>query len=257
VSKNLRMRRLVNVSSKRTCIVPMDHGGYAGPMPGIESMADAIRGIIAGGADALLLQKGILKACPPETFGNAGIIMRVSVAAEYFDETFEYITSSCEEAVRLGADGVAMTVYVGTSTDSKAFRLFGKLVDAADKWGLPIMGEFVPAKNRSDIMWVKRCARIGAELGADMIKTSYGKPFREVIETCPVPVVVMGGEKMTSTREVLEIVYDAVRSGALGTCIGRNTFQHKHPTAMTRAISGIVHEQISVEEALRIAERDQ
>jgi fructose-bisphosphate aldolase/2-amino-3,7-dideoxy-D-threo-hept-6-ulosonate synthase len=230
----------------------MDHGGYAGPIPGVESISQSIRKIVSGGADALLLQKGILKACSPDIFGSAGIIMRVSGAAEYLNEPFEEIVSGCEEAVRLGADAVAMTVYIHGPNDSRAFSLFGRLTDEADRLGMPVLGEFLPAKERQDLVWIKTAARIGAELGADLIKTCHAKPFKEIVESCPVPIVVLGGDKMNSVRDVLEVAYDSVRNGALGTCIGRNTFQQKDPVAMTRAISKIVHEQASVEEGLSI-----
>jgi fructose-bisphosphate aldolase/2-amino-3,7-dideoxy-D-threo-hept-6-ulosonate synthase len=235
----------------------MDHGGYMGPIQGIESIVDSVRKVVLGGADALLVQKGILKACSPEVFGDAAIILRISGAADYLNEPFDYLTSSCEEAVRLGADGVAMTIYLGGLRDSEGFGLFGKIADEADKWGLPLLGECVPAKNPTDISWIKRAARIGAELGADMIKTCHSKPFREIADACPVPIVVLGGEKMSSTREVLEVAYDAMQNGAVGTCIGRNIFQHNNPTAITRAISEIVHHRVPVEKALAIAEEPQ
>jgi class I fructose-bisphosphate aldolase len=91
-------------------------------------------------------------------------------------------------------------------------------------------------------------------LGADIVKVNYtGKPesFREVVEGCFIPVVIAGGPKMSSDREILEMVKGAMEAGAGGASIGRNAFQHRNPTQIVRAISLIVHEGASVDKALK------
>jgi DhnA family fructose-bisphosphate aldolase class Ia len=109
-------------------------------------------------------------------------------------------------------------------------------------------------QNGFDPEVVAHVARVGAELGADIIKTNYtGDPdsFRQVTNGCPVPVVIAGGPKAGNDREVLEMVKGAMEGGAIGVSIGRNAFQHDNPTSITRAISAIVKENVSVEEALK------
>jgi len=112
-------------------------------------------------------------------------------------------------------------------------------------------------KSEHDVEYVKHAARLGAELGADIVKTNYtGSPetFMKVVEGCPVPVVVAGGPKTKSVEEFLRMVYDAMHAGAAGVSIGRNVFQHEKPAAMVKALRGIVHEGLSVKEALQILE---
>jgi fructose-bisphosphate aldolase/2-amino-3,7-dideoxy-D-threo-hept-6-ulosonate synthase len=106
--------------------------------------------------------------------------------------------------------------------------------------------------------FVAHAARAGAELGADMIKTNYtGDPdsFGRVIESCPVPVIIAGGPKVETDTELLQMISDAIATGARGVAIGRNVFQHDKPTHIVRAITRIVHENASVEEALKEVER--
>ncbi|CAD7782073.1 3-hydroxy-5-phosphonooxypentane-2,4-dione thiolase [Candidatus Methanoperedenaceae archaeon GB37] len=101
---------------------------------------------------------------------------------------------------------------------------------------------------------IAHCARLGAELGADVVKVSYTgseETFRKVVEGCPVPVVIAGGPKMNSDREVIEMVKGAIEAGGAGVSIGRNAFQHANPTKIVRAIAQVVHKNVSVEEALK------
>jgi DhnA family fructose-bisphosphate aldolase class Ia len=108
-------------------------------------------------------------------------------------------------------------------------------------------------KDEYDPELVAHAARLGAELGADIVKVSYtGDPdgFRKVVEGTPVPVVIAGGPRIDSDRRLLQMVRDAMDAGAAGTSIGRNIFQHRDPTLMCRAICAIVHQNRSVEEAM-------
>lgn len=112
-------------------------------------------------------------------------------------------------------------------------------------------------KDSYDVKVIKHCARLGAELGADVVKVSYtGSPetFKEVVEGCPVPVVIAGGPKMDSDEAVLEMVKGAIDAGGAGVSIGRNAFQHKNPRNIVRAIAGIVHNGASMEEAKKYLE---
>ncbi|GAF75206.1 unnamed protein product, partial [marine sediment metagenome] len=102
---------------------------------------------------------------------------------------------------------------------------------------------------------VKHAARAGAELGADIVKVVYTgsiDSFAEVVRGCPVPVIIAGGEKMGSDKEIFEMVSDALKAGAAGVSIGRNAFQHKNPDKMVRALSRMVHENVDIEEALSV-----
>jgi DhnA family fructose-bisphosphate aldolase class Ia len=103
------------------------------------------------------------------------------------------------------------------------------------------------------VKYVKHAARVGAELGADIVKVNYtGSPdtFREVVEGCPVPVVIAGGEKVETDRDLLEMVAGALKAGAAGVSIGRNAFQHKDPIRVVQAIGRMTHEGWEMQRAL-------
>jgi fructose-bisphosphate aldolase, class I len=108
-------------------------------------------------------------------------------------------------------------------------------------------------KDEYDPEVIKHVARLGAELGADIVKVSYTgsvDSFRQVVAGCPVPVVIAGGPKMNSDRDILEMVQGAIEAGGAGVSIGRNVFQHRDPSRMVGAISMLVHEHSGVDEAL-------
>jgi len=109
--------------------------------------------------------------------------------------------------------------------------------------------------NPFDSKFVKLAARVGAELGADIIKTFYtgdATTFREVTESCPVPVVIAGGPKVDNVRQVLEVVRDALDAGAIGIAFGRNVWRHENPVAMVRALRRIIHEDASVDDVIEM-----
>jgi DhnA family fructose-bisphosphate aldolase class Ia len=104
---------------------------------------------------------------------------------------------------------------------------------------------------------LKQCARVAAELGADLVKTSYTgeiDTFREVVRGAQIPVVIAGGPQMNSDRELLQMVHDSIEAGGSGVSIGRNIFQHKNVTGITKAISEIVLHDVDVEEAMKLLE---
>jgi len=80
--------------------------------------------------------------------------------------------------------------------------------------------------------------------------------FKEVVDGCPVPVVIAGGPRANNEEDVLRMVYDSIQAGGVGVSIGRNVFQHKNPIVMVKAISSIVHEDATVKEALTILEEE-
>ena len=99
-------------------------------------------------------------------------------------------------------------------------------------------------------------ARIGAEGGADMVKTVYTgdiDSFRNVVKSCPVPIVIAGGPKATSDSEIMQLCYDAMEAGAKGITFGRNIFQHKYPFKIIKLLTEIVISGKTPEEARMIS----
>jgi fructose-bisphosphate aldolase/2-amino-3,7-dideoxy-D-threo-hept-6-ulosonate synthase len=157
----------------------------------------------------------------------------------------------------MGADAVSVHINIGSPTESNQLKTLSDVAKSSAEWGMPLLAMMYPRgpaiKNPHDPEVVALAARAGAELGADLIKTNYtGDPdtFKTVVRGCPVPVIIAGGPKMKSDRDVLETVEGAMGAGAKGVAIGRNVFQHESPTKITRAIARIVHEGWPAADAL-------
>jgi fructose-bisphosphate aldolase/2-amino-3,7-dideoxy-D-threo-hept-6-ulosonate synthase len=164
-----------------------------------------------------------------------------------------------EEAQRIGADAVSVHVNVGAEQEDKMLVKLGRVADDCDKYSVPLLAMMYPRgpkiQNEHAVEVVAHAARLGAELGADIVKTNYTgdiKTFKEVVQGCHVPVIIAGGPKVETVQEVLQMVYDSTKAGGSGLSIGRNVFQHENPTLMVKALSAIVHHGASVERALKI-----
>ena len=273
VGKEIRLERIMNRDSGRTIIVPMDHGITLGPIPGLTDMSRTIDQVVNGGANAIILHKGLVKAGHrgshreavrrekgAGSIKDAGLIVHLSASTVLSpDPDAKVIVCDVEEAISLGADAVSIHVNLGAETDDAMLEDLGWVGKSCRDWGMPLLAMIYPRgekiENQFDVKYVKHAARVGAELGADIVKVNYtGSPesFREVVEGCPVPVVIAGGEKMETDEEILGMVREALVAGARGVSIGRNVFQHQDPIAIIKAINALVHDKKDYDEALKL-----
>jgi len=254
--KERRLKRIFR-DDQRTVIVPMDHGVTVGPVKGLVKMQEIIDKLLQGGVDAVVLHRGVAKHVDT---GNAGLIVHLSGSTKLGpDPNNKVQVCSVEEAVRIGADVVSVHVNFGAEQEDKMLTKLGRVADDCDRYGMPLLAMMYPRgpkiQNEHAVDVVAHAARLGAELGADIVKTNYTgsvDTFKEVVRGCYVPVIIAGGPKVETVREVLQMVHDSIKVGGAGLSIGRNVFQHENPTLMVRALSAIVHEGTSVEESLRI-----
>ena len=175
------------------------------------------------------------------------------------DPNAKMLVCTVEEAVRFGADAVSIHINIGADDEKDMLRDFGYVSREAQSWGIPLLAMMYTRgkkiKNEFDVSVVKHAARVGAELGADIVKVPYtGSPatFREVVEGCFVPVAIAGGEKMETDEDILNMVRGSLDAGGAGVSIGRNAFQHHAPERIVRAISLLVHEDWPVKDALKM-----
>jgi len=254
--KTRRLKRIMQ-QDNRTVIVPMDHGITVGPIQGIENMQAITDKLVKGNADAILVHKGIAKRIDT---GDAGlIVMLTGVSNLNPNPNGKVQVCSVQEAIRIGADGVSVHINVGAQDEDKMLQTLGKVSEECEQFGMPLLAMMYPrgpkitSEHAPEV--VAHAARIGAELGADIIKTNYTgsiDTFKTVIESCPIPVVIAGGPKCKSLTEVLQTTFDALQAGASGLSIGRNVFQCNDPTKITKALSSIVHQGATVEKAQKI-----
>lgn len=262
IGKKIRMERIINRKTGRTVIVPMDHGVSIGPVPGIENMTETIDEVASGGANAVIMHKGMVGTGHRGYGRDIGLIIHLSASTSLGpDPDHKVLVTTVEKAVRIGADAVSVHVNVGSEMEPEMLEILGITSEVCDEWGMPLIAMMYPRgekiENEHNVDVVKLSARAGAELGADIIKTNYtGDPdtFSEVVNGCPVPVVIAGGPKVETNEELLEMVKNAVNVGGAGVAIGRNIFQAESPRKTTRAIAEIVHNNMDVEEALKIIE---
>jgi DhnA family fructose-bisphosphate aldolase class Ia len=158
----------------------------------------------------------------------------------------------------MGADAVSIHVNIGAENEGDMLEAFGQVAGDAERWGMPLLAMVYPrgpkVENEKDVAHVKIGARVGAELGADIVKVPYTgstETFREVVEGSPIPVVIAGGSKL-SDEDTLKMVEGAVEAGAAGLSMGRNAFQHEDPILLVSAACAIVHEGKSAKEAMKI-----
>ncbi|WP_406660601.1 2-amino-3,7-dideoxy-D-threo-hept-6-ulosonate synthase [Methanolobus sp. ZRKC3] len=260
IGKSIRIERIMHRDSRNIVLIPMDHGISDGPIKGLIDVADSINKVADGGADAILMQKGIVKHGHRGYGHDVGLIVHISASTILGpDPNNKVQVCSVEEVVKMGADAVSIHVNVGSETEADQLQQLGAVAEQCNYWGMPLLAMMYPrgkkVTNPHDPQLVAHAARIGAELGADVVKTVYtGDPdsFKDVVNGCPVPIVIAGGPKTNTDEEFLHMIKGAMEGGARGVAIGRNVFQHESPTKITKAITEIVHHSKTVEEALEM-----
>lgn len=237
----------------------MDHGVTVGPIQGLTNMQNTVTQLTQGGADAVLVNRGIAKTVDTQ---NTGLIIHLSGITLLCPEPNNKTQiSTVKDAVRLGADAVSVHVNVGAKNEQNMLATLGKVACECDDYGMPLLAMMYPRgpniKDPHNVEVVAHAARLGAELGADIIKTNYtGNPetFKQVVDSCPVPVIIAGGAKIDTTKDLLQMVKDSITAGGAGLSIGRNVFQHENPKNITKALCGIVHCGLTVDKALKFLE---
>ena len=263
IGKQIRLERLLNRNTGKTVLVPMDHGVTVGPIPGLINMKESIAKIVSGGVNAVLMHKGNVIEGHRGEGQDVGLVLHISASTSISpNPNLKVLVCTIEEAIKLGADGVSIHINLGADDDYKMLKDFGEVGKKCAEWGMPLLAMMYTRgpniKNEYGLDEVKLSARVAAELGADIVKVNFTgntESFSEVIAGCSIPVLIAGGEKAKNNREILNNVRMAMDAGGGGVSIGRNAFQHDDPTRFCKAVSSIVHDNKSVDEALPILER--
>jgi len=253
--KKVRMSRLLE--NGRMLCIPLDHGTSIGPVKGLEDITGLISLLEEAGVTAVLAHKGVFRALDRPL--RIGTIMHMSASTQLSTKVnLKVRVASVEEAIRLGVDGVSVHINIGGSDDGEMLHKLGVVADACDEWQIPLIAMMYPRgeniKNANDPFTISHVARVGAELGADIVKVPLPSAdvneIEKVVKSCPVPVVAAGGPKMDRDEDVLRLAEAAVRGGCLGITFGRNVFQHAYPKQMVRKLRAIVIEGRSLAEVL-------
>jgi len=251
----MRINRILELG--KAVIVPMDHGVSEGPIEGLTDMGRMVSLVDKGGASAVLLHRGVIKALevPP----RCGVIMHMSAGTKFGeDKNRKVLVSSVEQAIRLGVDAISVHVNIGgCSTESDMLCDLGEIADECDSVGMPLLAmTYARGKNANGTPEeIAHVARVGGELGADIVKCPYTgdiKSMKLVTGSCPAPIVIAGGPKCENDYDVLRMVEDAMAAGAIGISLGRNIFQHARPDLMTAALRAVIIDGVSAKQASSI-----
>jgi putative autoinducer-2 (AI-2) aldolase len=252
-----RLARFVKPETGHTVMLAVDHGYFLGPTSRLESPGETIMPL-APYADTIMLTRGVLRKCIPSSV-DVPIVLRVSGGTSIVGPNLsdEGSITCVEDALRLNACAIALSIFVGTPHERQTLLSLAKLVDEGEAAGMPVVAVTAVGKElgKRDARFLGLSCRIASEIGAHIVKTYYCDDFDKVVEGCPSPIVVAGGPKLPE-KEALEMTYNSMRNGAIGVDMGRNIWQSDHPVAMIKAVRSIVHDGCTVKEAVQVFQQN-
>jgi len=259
LGKAVRLQRLRNAESGHILTVALDHAPSYGLLKGLEDIGGVLERIATAGPDAVMLMKGAAERCFPPYAGRIALILKCSTLSPYHPDD-DVAVSSVEDAVRLGADAIAMAVTIGSTQQTKLLANLAALVREAERAGMPVIahaypsGALVPPAERFSLERVSYAARLVMELGVDIVKTFYtgsSETFAEVVDrVAPALVVAAGGPRLEAEAEAVRMAHDVMQARAAGITFGRNIWQSEDIGRMVRALKLVVHGNRSVEQAV-------
>ncbi len=245
-----RLSRIIKPDTGRAVMLAVDHGYFLGPTSRLEDPKRTIMPL-APYADSIMLTRGVLRNSIDPGILNS-VVLRVSGGTSIVGEDLanEGIITDIEDALRLNASGIALSIFVGSKYERQTLLSLAELVDNGERHGMPVLAVTAVGKElgKRDARFLALSCRIAAEIGAHVVKTYYCDDFEKVVGGCPAPIVVAGGPKMTE-KEALELTHNAISKGAVGVDMGRNIWQSDNPIPMIKAVRKIVHEGASANEA--------
>jgi putative autoinducer-2 (AI-2) aldolase len=248
-----RMSKIIRPQDGRCVMLAVDHGYFLGPTEGLEIPNRTIKPLLPY-ADSLMITRGILRtSVNPST--EVPIVLRVSggtsiVGEDLSDET---ITTSIEEAIKLNASCLAISIFVGSKYEHQTLAGLSRLVDEGEKYGIPVLAVTAVGKDMiRDARYLALACRVAAEQGAHIVKTYYCENFESVVEGCPVPLIIAGGKKLPNEMDALKLTYDAIEHGAAGVDMGRNIWQSSYAVAMIKSVRSIVHNNLDLRQASEV-----
>lgn len=249
-----RLSRIIKPRDGRTLMLAVDHGYFLGPIRGLENPRRAITPLLSY-VDAVMLTRGVLRTSIDPT-SDVPVVLRVSGGHTIDGPALgnEDIVTSVEDAIRLNVSALAFSIYVGTEFEHQTLKALAKLVDVGESYGIPVLAVTAVGREleKRTTKYIGLACRVSAELGAHFIKTYYTDDFHRVVDSVPVPLVIAGGPRLDSDVDVLKLAYNAISEGAAGIDFGRNIFQNPNPVGMIKALKGIVHENMTPEEAAEL-----
>lgn len=265
IGKQIRLNRIFSHHSGRFFSVAVDHFiGYTdrwdGLPTGLRQITDTLSKIVSGEPDAITMHKGILTSAWEPFAGKIPVILQSTIARP--DDTACEQIANAEDAIRIGADALAVAAFICGPKEAERLRMLAENVRDSAYFDLPVIAHIYPREFTKEIpqvshkpelvAWAVRC---GLECGADVIKTPYCgdvEAFRQIVSECPVPVVAAGGPKSETIESALQMAYEVVQSGAKGMTVGRNVWGFPDISKAIKLFSAVIHDGLTVQEAIKI-----
>jgi len=265
VGKNIRLQRILGGGEGKAVFLAMDHGIEHGPKDFPPQHLDPrviLQKVVKGRVDAIMIPRGLARLTWDVWANRVPVIIKVTGKTSLRPAEKQFTQDpigTVKDAVALGADGVAATIYWGSPEEDRMLANFTAIAAECEVYGMPLLNLAYPRgphmQKKEDVEIVRYAARSAAEVGADLVKTYYTgsrETFAEVVKATPVPVLMSGGAKADQPEDFLNVVKNVMEAGAAGVVVGRNVFQSDKPTEMMKAILAIVHKNATVEEALKL-----
>ena len=250
-----RLSSIIKPQNNRALMLAVDHGYFLGPTEKLENPKKVIAPLLKY-CDSLMVTRGVQRTSVSATT-DTPMVLRVSGGSSIIGEDLsqEDITVSIQDAIRLNASALAMSIFVGSKYEYQTIVNLGKLVSEAEQYGIPVLAVTAVGKELGkDARYLSLACRVAAEQGAHIVKTYYCDNFEKVVQSCPVPIIVAGGKKIPE-RDALQLTFNAIKGGAVGVDMGRNIWQSDHPVAMIRAVRSIVHGNSNVDQAFKLYQK--
>ena len=247
-----RISQIIKPHDNRALMLAVDHGYFLGPTEKLENPKKVIAPLLKH-CDSLMVTRGVQRTSV-DAATETPMVLRVSGGSSIIgdDLSQEDITVSIQDAIRLNASALAMSIFVGSKYEYQTVVNLGKLVSEAEQYGIPVLAVTAVGKELGkDARYLSLACRIAAEQGAHIVKTYYCDNFEKVVQSCPVPIIVAGGKKIPE-RDALQLTYNSIKGGAVGVDMGRNIWQSDHPVAMIKAVRSIVHGNSNVDQAYKL-----
>jgi fructose-bisphosphate aldolase, class I len=280
--KRARLKRLLyghGPGGGTLLVLPIDQGLEHGPVdffanPEAQDPGYQFRLAKEGRFSAIALHIGLAEKYFHEYAGDVPLILKLNGKTSIPPDTqaFSPLTGTVEDAVRLGADAVGYTVYVGSPAQDRDFEQFRSVRTQAERFGMPVIlwayprGESVGKRGGKESLYaVDYAARVALELGADIVKLNYpvgsekdkespapyntlglspDAAFRKVVESAGRALVLVSGGEKVGDAELLLKVRSSMDAGATGIIFGRNLWQrpYSEALALTRQLHEIFRE---------------
>ncbi len=258
LGRTIRLSRIFPHGDGRYFGMALDHAIGRGIAPGLDTIEKTIAAVVDGKPDALTIHKGIAEGVFSKHAGSVPLIIKLS-AFTYYQQDVDVQLTTVSEAVRMGADAVAIGCMLCGPEQPQQLAMLGKAVKDAHDAGMPIFAHVYPKGSylepdehtrAENVAYAVRCA---GELGVDLVKTNYtGDPdsFAKVVQQAATKVAVAGGTPGKDLRSYLQMAHDVISVGGAGVTLGRFVIAYRNPSALIRAISALVHDNLSVDQAL-------